>query len=217
MSECVLNVLAFPYISDLFSPSVRVYAIQFLVTAIPIGSGLGYIIGSWSSEYFGGWWYVLRVTPPFSFILVIIMAFVLPNNLERGAMEPEIAKTALGYKDDIKHIIKIRTFISACVGCICSQIVTGAATVFFPDFVSTAGVLQGVVVPCATPPCEYTHIVFRFGVIAIFAGFAGAVIAVVLAKIGRDFYKNELIESELCAAGCLIAAFSAYMITAFGM
>ena len=30
-----------------------------------------------------------------------------------------------------------------CLACICSQIVTGAATVFFPDFVSSAAVIQG--------------------------------------------------------------------------
>ena len=32
-----------------------------------------------------------------------------------------------------------------CLACICSQIVTGAATVFFPDFVSSAAVIQGKV------------------------------------------------------------------------
>ena len=216
VSECVLNVLAFPFISDLFSPHVRVYVIQFIVTSIPVGSGLGYIIGSWASSYFGGWWYVLRVTTPFSIILLIVMGFVIPSNIQRGAMEPELAKTASGYKDDVKQILKIRTFVSVCLGCICSQIVTGAATVFFPDFVSTAGVLQGIVVPCAHPPCEYSHIIYRFGVIAITAGFAGAIIAIILSKIGRDYFKNELIESELCAAGCLLSAFSAYMISAYG-
>ena len=215
IAECVNNVLIFPFISDLFPPQQRTYAIQCIVTAVPIGSGLGYILGSWASLHFGGWQHVLLVTTPIAVPLFITMIFVLPGNLERGGMEPEISKTAFGFKEDLKFILKVRSFLSVLVGCICSQMVTGAATVFFPDFVSSAGILQGVVVPCSQPPCEYAHIIFRFGALSIFAGFTGAILAIGLSKLGHDYFRNQLIEAELCAIGCLVAGFSVFMVVAF--
>ena len=156
-----------------------------------------------------------QATIPFTATVLLLMVFILPSNLERGGMEPEIAKTAFGYKEDLKHICRVRTYLSVCLGCVCSQIVTGAATVFFPDFVSSAAVLQGVVVPCSQPPCEYSEIIFRFGCIAIFAGFAGAAVAAIVSKIGRQVFKNPLIDAEICAGGCFMAALSVFMITAF--
>ena len=81
----------------------------------------------------------------------------------------------------------------------------------FPDFVSLAGVVSGTVSPCVKPPCEYTQIVFRLGVITILAGFGGALFGIYGTKMGHAT-KNELIEAELCGFGCLLAGFSVYMV-----
>ena len=54
---------------------------------------------------------MLWSTIPFSVFVLIAMFFILPLGLERGGMEPEVSKTAYGYKDDVKHILKIRTFL----------------------------------------------------------------------------------------------------------
>ena len=76
------------------------------------------------------------------------MAILLPPNVERGAMEPEIVKSAAGYKKDIAALVRIPSYRSTVVGCICSSMICGAATVFFPDFVSMAAVISGDVDPC---------------------------------------------------------------------
>ena len=66
LAECMINVVIFPYLADIYPPEKRSFIIQVICTATPIGSGLGYIIGSWASKHFGGWYYALRVTPIFS-------------------------------------------------------------------------------------------------------------------------------------------------------
>ena len=143
------------------------------------------------------------------------MILFLPGYVERGAMEPELSKSAEGYWKDLKAISKITTYRSVMIGCICSSMITGAATVFFPDFVSSGAVVSGSIVPCVTPPCEYTDIVFRFGAITIMAGFAGALFAIYGTKIGHA-RNNQLIEAELCGFGCLVAGMAVYLVIEFG-
>ena len=144
-----------------------------------------------------------------------MMIVFLPGKVERGAMEPELVKSADGYWADLKEISKIATYRSVIIGCIFSTMITGAATVFFPDFVSLGGVVSGSLVPCVTPPCEYTEIVFRFGAITILAGFGGAIFAIYGTKIGHR-QNNQLIEAELCGFGCLIAGMAVYLVIEYG-
>ena len=66
IAECILNVIIFPFIADLYPVEQRSFIIQVICTATPIGSGLGYILGSWAASHFGGWFYALRITPIFS-------------------------------------------------------------------------------------------------------------------------------------------------------
>lgn len=214
IAECILNVIIFPFIADLYPVEQRSFIIQVICTATPIGSGLGYILGSWAASHFGGWFYALRITPIFSAFFVILAFICLPVNVERGAMEPEIVKNAQSYKEDLVEISKISSYRSITLGCICSTMMTGVATVFFPDFVSLAGVVSGTVSPCVQPPCEYTQFVFRLGVITILAGFGGALFGIYGTKMGHA-RNNELIEAELCGFGCLLAGFSVYMVMEF--
>ena len=66
IAECILNVIIFPFIADIYPVEQRSFIIQVICTATPIGSGLGYILGSWAASHFGGWFYALRITPIFS-------------------------------------------------------------------------------------------------------------------------------------------------------
>ena len=147
-------------------------------------------------------------------MLLIFACIFLPTSVERGAMEPEVVKNAQSYKEDLIEISKISSYRSVTLGCICSTMMTGVATVFFPDFVSLAGVVSGTVDPCVQPPCEYTQLVFRLGVITILAGFGGALFGIYGTKMGHA-RNNELIEAELCGFGCLLAGFSVYMVMEF--
>ena len=143
-----------------------------------------------------------------------MMIIFLPAKVVRGAMEPDIVKSADGYKSDIKALAQIPSYRSTLIGVTCSNMITGAATVFFPEFVSIAAVITGNVDPCVQPPCEYTNIVFRFGLITILAGFGGAVFGIYATKLGHG-RNNHLIEAELCGFGCMLAAISVYIVTVF--
>lgn len=73
--------------------------------AIPVGSGLGYIVGSQIASAAGEWQWALRATPVLGIIAVILVLFILqdPN---RGASECSGHLVASSWSEDIKHLVK---------------------------------------------------------------------------------------------------------------
>lgn len=76
--------------------------------AVPVGSGMGYIVGSNVAEAFGDWKWALRVTPPLGFICVLVLIFVVQEP-KRGGAEGEcgmIDNNRTNVKEDIIYLIK---------------------------------------------------------------------------------------------------------------
>lgn len=57
--------------------------------AVPVGSGLGYIVGSNIAAYFNDWRWALRFTPPLGFVCVILLIFFV-REPKRGGAEGSI-------------------------------------------------------------------------------------------------------------------------------
>ncbi|CBY09170.1 unnamed protein product [Oikopleura dioica] len=207
VSECVFNVIAVPFVSDLFGPKTRTYAIQALSTATPIGGGLGYVIGSEASSTFGGWHWALRVTTPVTGFIAVLMMFILPFQLKRGAMEPNMIVAKEEYLSDLKYFLKVKTYVYTVTGSACTNAMIGIATLWLPDLFSQVAVLGRELKPCAHPPCEFEEINLKFGVLTVVAGLLGGLLGIFLSRVGRKM-GNKLIEPELCGYGNLISTIS---------
>ncbi|CAI9744428.1 protein spinster homolog 1 isoform X3 [Octopus vulgaris] len=68
IGEATYSTIAPTIIADLFVKDMRSRMLMIFYFAIPVGSGLGYIVGSNVASAFGKWQYALRVTPPLGVI-----------------------------------------------------------------------------------------------------------------------------------------------------
>lgn len=68
--------------------------------AIPVGSGLGYIVGSETANALGSWRWALRVTP-FLGIAACVLIY-LTKEPNRGQIEGSCNLEATSYKQDVK-------------------------------------------------------------------------------------------------------------------
>merc|ERR1711963_229329 len=98
-------------ISDLFVKDVRSKALAIFYFAIPVGSGLGYVVGQALSVAFGSWHYALRGTPILGAIAVLLLMFFLEEP-KRGESEGHDQLKATSYKEDLKSLASNQSFIS---------------------------------------------------------------------------------------------------------
>ena len=73
IGEASYSTIAPTIISDMFVKNMRSKMLALFYFAIPVGSGLGYIVGSETAEAFGSWQWGLRATPIAGAAAVIAM------------------------------------------------------------------------------------------------------------------------------------------------
>ena len=131
IGEASYSTIAPTIISDMFVKDVRsrygselrillLYCVlhrmlALFYFAIPVGSGLGYIVGSETARLFGHWQWGLRATPVLGIIaVVLILLFLLdpPRGESEGHqdMEARTYKVSLGPSDSL--ILTHSAFIS---------------------------------------------------------------------------------------------------------
>lgn len=100
IGEASYSTIAPTIISDMFVDELRSKMLAMFYFAIPVGSGLGYIVGSETAQAFGSWRYALRVTPILGLIAVVLI--FLTREPERGQSEGSHNMATTSYKEDLK-------------------------------------------------------------------------------------------------------------------
>lgn len=100
IGEASYSTIAPTIISDMFVDELRSKMLAMFYFAIPVGSGLGYIVGSETAKAFGSWRFALRVTP----ILGVIAVFLIfvTREPQRGQSEGSHNMATTSYKEDLK-------------------------------------------------------------------------------------------------------------------
>ncbi|XP_054708578.1 protein spinster homolog 1-like [Uloborus diversus] len=219
--EASYSTIAPTVIADLFSDSSRTRMLSLFYFAIPVGSGLGYIVGSGVASAFGYWYWSLRVTPPLGILSVILCLTVLIEP-PRGQAEGGISSGNNSVFQDIIEVVKIPSFLWVTLGFTCVTFSVGALAWWVPDFMTNALHVKGEIP-------DKAQVSLVFGVITCFAGIAG----VVLGSLSSQFYRkyNPRADPLICAysmiaavplvfTACLIAASNttlAYALIFFGV
>lgn len=99
IGEASYSTIAPTIISDLFLKDLRSKMLAIFYFAIPVGSGLGYIIGAQTASLMGDWRYALRVTPILG--LIAIIALYLIKEPARGECEGSHNMETTSYKEDL--------------------------------------------------------------------------------------------------------------------
>uniref|UniRef100_A0A9J7YS21 Protein spinster homolog 1 n=2 Tax=Cyprinus carpio TaxID=7962 RepID=A0A9J7YS21_CYPCA len=107
VGEASYSTIAPTIIADLFVKEMRTNMLSIFYFAIPVGSGLGYIVGSKVNDVAGDWHWALRVTPSLGLLAVILLFFVVQEP-KRGAIEarPEHTLHRTSWMTDIKALCR---------------------------------------------------------------------------------------------------------------
>ncbi|KTF93642.1 hypothetical protein cypCar_00000883, partial [Cyprinus carpio] len=128
--EASYSTIAPTIIGDLFTGTKRTLMISFFYIFIPVGSGLGYILGATIANATGDWRWALRVNPVLGGLGLLLLVFLIPNP-PRGASDNQSGATmeSTSYTEDVKYLLKNYIF-----GAI--TVVTGIVGVFLGTCIS---------------------------------------------------------------------------------
>lgn len=204
VGEASYSTIASTIIADLFVADLRSRMLSIFYFAIPVGSGLGYIVGSKVKDATGDWHWGLRVTPALGVIAVGLLIFFVKEP-PRGAMERGSSRQLVNtsWFTDVKALIHNPSFVLSSLGFTAVAFVTGALALWAPTYLIRSQVVQGTAKPCIKQPCVSNDSLI-FGVITCITGFLGVGAGVEISKWYRK--RNPRSDPLVCAAGLLISA-----------
>jgi len=167
--------------------------------AIPVGSGLGFMVGSSVAGLFQGedvgWRWGVRVTPFFGIICLFLLIFVLKEP-KRGEADQATRLQNSTWWGDIVYLLKNRSFVWLTLGFTSVTFATGSLSWWCPSFIAYAEKSM-----MRTP--DQSSIGLIFGVITCLAGFAGVIIGSIWAQLWRR--TNPHADPLVCGIGVLVS------------
>jgi len=209
VGEAAYTTIAPTILTDMFPPSTRSVAFYVFNSAIPVGSGLGFICGPAAALSFGSWHWALRVAPFCGTIILMLLTIFLPN-VKRGAYDEVLTNTndeevdvEVSYMEEIRAMLKSRCYVYTCAGQTFLCFATGALAYWGPNLIALGEIVSGKLEPCTGSNCEYTSVAFVFGLLLALSGFFGTLAGQQVAK----YTKKKITEGDaLVSAASLLLA-----------
>lgn len=213
VGEASYSTIAPTIIADLYVKGKRTNMLSIFYFAIPVGSGLGYIVGSQVSSRAKDWHWALRVTPGLGLIAVLLLLFVVKEP-KRGAVEarPENHLHQTSWLADLRDLSKNCSFMLSTFGFTAVAFVTGSLALWAPTFLFRAAVFNGERAPCMEAHCESSDSLI-FGAITCVTGVLGVASGVQVSRQLRK--KTARADPLVCAAGLLLCAPFLYLAIMF--
>ncbi|XP_068146304.1 protein spinster isoform X1 [Drosophila tropicalis] len=197
IGEASYSTIAPTIISDLFIHDMRSKMLAMFYFAIPVGSGLGYIVGSKTAVLAQNWRWALRVTPVLGMAAVFLIFLI--KDPERGESEGSHNLGPTTYAQDIKDLVKNRSFMLSTAGFTCVAFVTGALAWWGPSFI-----YSGMKMQPGNENLVLDDISYIFGLVAMTAGVIGVPMGSILSQRLRVRFEN--CDPYICAGGLLVSA-----------
>uniref|UniRef100_A0A3Q1FE12 Protein spinster homolog 1 n=1 Tax=Acanthochromis polyacanthus TaxID=80966 RepID=A0A3Q1FE12_9TELE len=213
VGEASYSTIAPTIIADLYVKETRTNMLSIFYFAIPVGSGLGYIVGSQVSNVAKDWHWALRVTPALGLIAVLLLLFVVKEP-KRGAVEarPEHQLHQTSWLVDLQDLSKNFSFILSTFGFTAVAFVTGSLALWAPTFLFRAAVFSGEREPCVEGHCASSDSLI-FGAITCITGILGVFTGVQVSRQLRT--RTPRADPLVCAAGLLLSAPFLYLAIVF--
>ena len=132
IGEASYSTIAPAIIADLYTKDSRSRVLAFFYFAIPVGTGLGYVLGSSVAAEASDWRWGLRVTPFMGLVALLLIVFFMIDP-ERGLSE----KSHLRPSSPIVDLIalgKNKSFVLSTVGFTCVTFTAGCLMWWGPEF-----------------------------------------------------------------------------------
>ncbi|ODN04368.1 Protein spinster [Orchesella cincta] len=197
IGEASYSTIAPTIISDLFLDDVRSKMLALFYFAIPVGGGLGYIVGAQAANLGGAWYWALRVTPFLGLIAVIFIIFIMVDP-PRGEREGSTALKATTWGEDMKYLLKNKSFMLSTFGFTCVTFVTGALAWWGPKYI-----FYGLMLQNGGDQVKQTTVSFIFGVVTMMSGLIGVPLGALAAtNLRTRFLKADPL---ICAFGLIVS------------
>ncbi|XP_046460298.1 protein spinster-like isoform X3 [Daphnia pulex] len=197
VGEASYSTIAPTIISDLFVGDTRSKFLALFYFAIPVGSGLGYIVGSEASRVMGSWHWGLRVTPVFGAVAVLLILLVVQDP-PRGESEGAHL-SATSWWDDIKSLGKNKSFVMSTAACTAVAFVAGALAWWGPKFIAL-----GLATQQGHQDVSLDDVPLIFGAETVLAGILGVLVGSLLGQRLRRDYPTA--DPLVCGVGLLLSA-----------
>lgn len=136
IGEASYSTIAPTIIADLFDTSRRKLALSIFYFAIPVGSGLGFLVGS-LAHALGDWRWIFRITPAVG--VFATAALLLLKEPVRGQSDHVVAeKDTSTVIENIIYLSKIKSYVWGTIGFTCCLFATGALSWWAISFMGVA-------------------------------------------------------------------------------
>ncbi|CAH8501839.1 unnamed protein product [Heterobilharzia americana] len=137
IGEASYSTLAPTILADLFVGNARTKVLGLFYFAAPVGSGLGFIVGSEVTRLTGSWQWSLRITPMFGIICIILLS-ILHSDPPRGEAEGGSHMRTTSWWLDIKLLFLNPAFMFISSGYTCVCFILGSLSWFAIDLIQSA-------------------------------------------------------------------------------
>jgi len=200
IGEASYSTIAPTIISDMFVKDLRSKMLALFYFAIPVGSGLGYIVGSETARLFGHWQWGLRATPVMGIVAVVLIVFCMTDP-PRGESEGHQELQAASYSEDLANLAKNKSFVLSTLAFTCVTFCTGALSWWGPIYIQDG--LRNL--PEEARGMKVESVPFIFGVVTMMSGIVGVPLGMVLSTKLKARYPRA--DPIICATGILASAF----------
>ncbi|KAE9417718.1 hypothetical protein Angca_009920 [Angiostrongylus cantonensis] len=214
-------------ISDMFYGKARSHMYMLFYFAIPIGSGLGFVVGTKVASLMGAWQWGVRVSVIAGIIVLVLLAALI-DEPKRGAAEEIVGAHlqldgASSFWQDIKSLACIPTFLL----CICAYaalvFVTGTLTWWEPTIIKHSIAWDlGLNDTQLLPNDKKNNVGLIFGAITAVSGLIGVSVGSLLSHMIRQgccifrALKTERAPPIISGMGALITAPILLLMSVFG-
>uniref|UniRef100_A0A8C0NRI9 SPNS lysolipid transporter 3, sphingosine-1-phosphate (putative) n=1 Tax=Canis lupus familiaris TaxID=9615 RepID=A0A8C0NRI9_CANLF len=206
MGSASYSTIAPTVLGDLFVRDQRTRVLAIFYIFIPVGSGLGYVLGSAVLQLTGDWRWTFRVMPCLEVTGLILLLTLVPDPPRGAADKQEEAAMGAGRSSWCEDVSW--SFVWSTLGVTAMAFVTGALSFWVPKFLFEARVVHGLQLPCITDPCSNQDSLI-FGSLTVVTGIIGVVLG---AEASRRFKRvNPRAEPLVCACSLLAAAPCLYL------
>ncbi|CAJ0596728.1 unnamed protein product [Cylicocyclus nassatus] len=204
-------------IADMFAGASRSCMYMLFYFAIPIGSGLGHIIGGKVAAVTGHWTWGVRITFVLGVICISLIIFFV-DEPKRGAAEEEQGQllttlAATNYCEDLKSLSTNFTYIFATAAYTAFVFALGAVSWWAKEIiVHREAHTMGLNYTHLLPPGRKSMIDAIFGAITLTGGIVGIALGSVLSMLLRygvgpsKCVQTERSDSIICGIGSFLAA-----------
>ncbi|CAP25773.1 Protein CBG05238 [Caenorhabditis briggsae] len=194
-------------ISDMFTTDKRTRVYMLFYLAVPVGSGLGYIISSNVASLTGYWQWGVRVTGIGGVIALLALLFLVYEP-ERGAADKvegkESVRRTTSYMKDLRILLRCPTYVVTTMGYTCLIFVSGTLTWWMPTIIEYSAAWTRGYASIKQLPSSFKN---QTGIIFGLLTTAGGIIGVLLGNIiAQCFLYGWLGQWSKTKRGHLIAA-----------